>query len=142
MRQYDSSTAAFYLQKIVKFLRKLLTSNTMQCIVLCNKGYGDDMDSQLKKGLLEGCVLATIRDEESYGYKIISQISPYVDISESTLYPILKRLEASGAVKVHNRLYNGRLRKYYRITDKGRERLNEFYRDMEQLMSIYRFLQN
>ena len=100
------------------------------------------MDSQLKKGLLEGCVLATIRDEESYGYKIISQISPYVDISESTLYPILKRLEASGAVKVHNRLYNGRLRKYYRITDKGRERLNEFYRDMEQLMSIYRFLQN
>ncbi len=114
----------------------------MQCIVLCNKGYGEDMDSQLKKGLLEGCVLATIRDEESYGYKIISQISPYVDISESTLYPILKRLEASGAVSVHNRLYNGRLRKYYRITDKGRERLDEFYRDMEQLMSIYRFLQN
>ncbi len=100
------------------------------------------MDSQLKKGLLEGCVLATIRDEESYGYKIISQISPYVDISESTLYPILKRLEASGAVSVKNRLYNGRLRKYYRITDIGRERLKEFYRDMEQMLSIYRFLQN
>lgn len=99
------------------------------------------MDSQLKKGLLEGCVLATIRDEESYGYKIISQISPYVDISESTLYPILKRLEASGAVSVHNRLYNGRLRKYYRITDKGRERLKEFYCDMDRLLSIYRFLQ-
>jgi len=100
------------------------------------------MDSQLKKGLLEGCVLATIRDEESYGYKIISQISPYVEISESTLYPILKRLEASGAVSVKNRLYNGRLRKYYRITDIGRERLKEFYRDMEQMLSIYRFLQN
>ncbi len=96
----------------------------------------------MKKGLLEGCVLATIRDEESYGYKIISQISPYVDISESTLYPILKRLEASGAVSVKNRLYNGRLRKYYRITDIGRERLKEFYRDMEQMLSIYRFLQN
>ena len=96
----------------------------------------------MKKGLLEGCVLATIRDEESYGYKIISQISPYVDISESTLYPILKRLEASGAVSVHNKLYNGRLRKYYRITDKGRERLKEFYRDMDQLLAIYRFLQN
>ena len=87
-------------------------------------------------------MLATIRDEESYGYKIISQISPYVEITESTLYPILKRLEASGAVSVHNRLYNGRLRKYYRITDKGRERLKEFYRDMDQLLSIYRFLQN
>ena len=118
-----------------------MTSNTMHCIVLCIKGYGENMDSQLKKGLLEGCVLSTIRDEESYGYKIISQISPYVDITESTLYPILKRLEASGAVSVHNRLYNGRLRKYYRITDKGRERLKEFYRDMDQLLSIYRFLQ-
>jgi len=100
------------------------------------------MDSQLKKGLLEGCVLATLRDEESYGYKIIGQISPYVEISESTLYPILKRLEASGAVVVKNRLFNGRLRKYYRITDVGRQRLKEFYGDMEQVLSIYRFLQN
>lgn len=99
------------------------------------------MDSQLKKGLLEGCVLATLKDDESYGYKIIGQISPYVEISESTLYPILKRLEASGAVSVRNRLYNGRLRKYYRITDVGRERLKEFYKDMEQMLSIYRFLQ-
>lgn len=99
------------------------------------------MDSQLKKGLLEGCVLATLKDDESYGYKIIGQISPYIEISESTLYPILKRLEASGAVSVRNRLYNGRLRKYYRITDVGREKLKEFYKDMEQMLSIYRFLQ-
>ncbi len=99
------------------------------------------MDSQLKKGLLEGCVLATLKDEESYGYKIIGQISPYIEISESTLYPILKRLEASGAVSVRNRLYNGRLRKYYRITDVGREKLKEFYKDMEQMLAIYRFLQ-
>ena len=119
-----------------------MTNNTMQCIVLCNKGYGENMDSQLKKGLLEGCVLATLRDEESYGYKIIGQISPYLEISESTLYPILKRLEASGAVSVHNRLYNGRLRKYYRITSVGREKLKEFCKDMDQLMSIYRFLQD
>ncbi len=99
------------------------------------------MDSQLKKGLLEGCVLAAIRDEESYGYKIIGQISPYIEITESTLYPVLKRLESSGAVSVHNRLYNGRLRKYYRITDKGREQLKEFYRDMNQMLEVYRFLQ-
>lgn len=112
----------------------------MHCIVLCNKGYGDDMDSQLKKGLLEGCVLAAIKDEESYGYKIIGQISPYVEITESTLYPILKRLESSGLVSVHNKLYNGRLRKYYRITDKGRQRLQEFCRDMEQMQSIYHYL--
>lgn len=97
------------------------------------------MDSQLKKGLLEGCVLAAIKDEESYGYKIIGQISPYVEISESTLYPILKRLEASGSVSVHSKLYNGRLRKYYRITNKGRQRLEEFCRDMDQLLAILGF---
>ena len=99
------------------------------------------MDSQLKKGLLEGCVLAAIRDEESYGYKIIGQLSPSMEISESTLYPILKRLEASDLVSTRNRLYNGRLRKYYRITDRGKVRLREFYRDMDELLEIYRFVQ-
>ena len=84
------------------------------------------MDSQLKKGLLEGCVLAAIRDEESYGYKIIGQLSPFIEISESTLYPILKRLEAS-------KLVNS-------ITEKGKVRLREFCRDMDQIMEIYRFL--
>ena len=61
------------------------------------------MDAQLKKGLLDVCVLAALRKEESYGYKIISDIAPYIEISESTLYPILKRLEGSGAVTTHSR---------------------------------------
>ena len=98
------------------------------------------MDSQLKKGLLEGCVLAAIRDEESYGYKIIGQLSPYIEISESTLYPILKRLESSKCVVTRNKLYSGRLRKYYRITERGKIKLREFCQDMEQIMEIYRFL--
>lgn len=98
------------------------------------------MDSQLKKGLLEGCVLAAIRDEESYGYAIIGQLSPYIEISESTLYPILKRLESSKCIVVRNKLYNGRLRKYYKITERGRIKLREFCQDMEQIMEIYRFL--
>ena len=51
------------------------------------------MDVQLKRGLLDICVLAAIKDEESYGYQIIKDMKPYVDISESTLYPILRRLE-------------------------------------------------
>ncbi|MDE6614423.1 MAG: PadR family transcriptional regulator [Clostridia bacterium] len=100
------------------------------------------MDSQLKKGLLEGCVLAAVRDEESYGYAIIGQLSPYVEISESTLYPILKRLESSKCIVSRNKLYNGRLRKYYRITERGRIKLREFCQDMEQIMDIYRFLRN
>ena len=98
------------------------------------------MDSQLKKGLLEGCVLAAIRDEESYGYKIIGQLSPYIEISESTMYPILKRLESSKCVVTKNKLYSGRLRKYYRITDRGKSKLREFCQDMDQIMEIYRFL--
>ena len=98
------------------------------------------MDSQLKKGLLEGCVLVAIRDEESYGYKIIGQLSPYIEISESTLYPILKRLESSKCVVTKNKLYSGRLRKYYRITDRGKSKLREFCQDMDQIMEIYRFL--
>ena len=56
------------------------------------------MDAQLKKGLLEVCVLSAIREEESYGYKIISDLAPYIEISESTLYPILRRLESGGFV--------------------------------------------
>ena len=45
------------------------------------------MDAQLKKGLLEVCVLAALKREESYGYRIIADVSPYIEISESTLYP-------------------------------------------------------
>lgn len=98
------------------------------------------MDAQLKKGLLDVCVLAALRKEESYGYKIISDIAPYIEISESTLYPILKRLEGSGAVTTHSREYNGRLRKYYQITDKGLERIVEFIEDMKEFERIYQFI--
>ena len=84
------------------------------------------MDAQLKKGLLDVCVLAVLRRGESYGYKIIADVAPYIEISESTLYPILKRLESSGAVTAHSREYNGRLRKYYAITEKGQRRILEF----------------
>ena len=69
------------------------------------------MDAQLKKGLLDVCVLAAIRKEESYGYKIISDLAPHIEISESTLYPILRRLESSGAVTTRSEIHNGRVRK-------------------------------
>ena len=81
------------------------------------------MDAQLKKGLLEVCVLVSLKKEESYGYKIISDVSPYIEISESTLYPILKRLEATGCLTTRTKEYNGRLRKYYMITDAGKKKI-------------------
>ena len=98
------------------------------------------MDAQMKKGLLEVCVLSVIRDEESYGYKIISELEPYIKISESTLYPILRRLEMSEAVTTHSVEHNGRLRKYFRITDKGRAKISEFIDDMEEFERISNFI--
>ena len=98
------------------------------------------MDAQMKKGLLEVCVLSAIRDEESYGYKIISELEPYIKISESTLYPILRRLEMSEAVTTHSVEYNGRLRKYFRITDRGRAKISEFIEDMEEFERISNFI--
>lgn len=94
------------------------------------------MDAQLKKGLLEICVLTAIREKESYGYKIISDLAPYVEISESTLYPILKRLESCNAVTVRTEAYNGRLRKYFRITPSGVDKINEFIDGMEEFKKI------
>ena len=98
------------------------------------------MDVQLKRGLLDMCVLAAIRKEESYGYRIIKDMKPYVDISESTLYPILRRLEAAQLLTVRTAEHNGRLRKYYRITQNGRERLQAFRHEWDEVLSIYRFI--
>ncbi len=94
------------------------------------------MDTQLKKGLLDVCVLSVLREQPSYGYKIIADMAPYTAISESTLYPILKRLEGAGLVTVHSREYNGRLRKYYAVTDAGLARIDDFLEDMREVERI------
>ena len=83
------------------------------------------MDVQLKRGLLEVCVLAAIKNEDSYGYQIVKEVKPFIEISESTLYPILRRLETAQMLTVRSEEYNGRLRKYYRITETGIKRLEE-----------------
>lgn len=98
------------------------------------------MDIQLKRGLLDVCVLASIKNEDSYGYKIIKDIEPYVTISESTLYPILRRLESTGMLSVRSAEHNGRLRKYYHITSEGQRRLEEFKSEWQEIISIYRFV--
>ena len=98
------------------------------------------MDIQLKRGLLEICVLAAIKNEESYGYQIIKDVKPFVEISESTLYPILRRLEAGELLTVRSAEHNGRLRKYYKITEAGRARLAEFASEWAEIMAIYQFV--
>ena len=98
------------------------------------------MDIQLKRGLLDVCVLAAIKDEESYGYKIIKDMKPYLEMSESTLYTILKRLEVAGMLTVRTSEHGGRLRKYYHITGVGLERIEEFRQEWHEVMMIYKFV--
>ena len=98
------------------------------------------MDIQLKRGLLDVCVLAAIRNEDSYGYQIIKDMQPYIKLSESTLYTILKRLELSEMLTVRTAEHGGRLRKYYHITEAGIRRIEEFKEDWKEILSIYRFV--
>lgn len=98
------------------------------------------MDKQLRKGLLEYCVLAVLRDSDSYGYQMIRDISTCIDISESTLYPILRRLESAGKVISYNTEYNNRIRKYFHLTEDGRQMLSDFRSDSEQMMQVLNFI--
>ena len=98
------------------------------------------MDIQLKRGLLDVCVLAAIKNEDSYGYQIIKDMKPYIALSESTLYTILKRLEAANMLTVRTAEHGGRLRKYYHITDEGLQRIEEFKISWNEILSIYRFV--
>jgi PadR family transcriptional regulator PadR len=98
------------------------------------------MDIQLKRGLLDVCVLAAIEKEDSYGYKIIKDVKPYLELSESTLYTILKRLETAGLLTVENAVHSGRLRKYYHITAAGKQRIEDFKEDWKEILSIHQFV--
>lgn len=98
------------------------------------------MDMQLKRGLLDVCVLAAIKNEDSYGYQIIKDMKPYLEMSESTLYTILKRLETAGLLTVRSAQHDGRLRKYYSITAAGLRRLQDFRADWQEILAIYRFV--
>lgn len=98
------------------------------------------MDIQLKRGMLDVCVLAAIKNGDSYGYRIIKDMKPFIELSESTLYTILKRLETACMLTVRNTEHNGRLRKYYHITNAGLERIRAFKNEWREVMAIYQFV--
>ncbi len=98
------------------------------------------MDIQLKRGLLDICVLAAIKSKDSYGYQIIKDMKPYIKMSESTLYTILKRLETADMLTVRTAEHGGRLRKYYRITGQGVKRIEDFKDEWKEIMAIYQFV--
>lgn len=98
------------------------------------------LDQNLKRGLLEVCVLSALVKEESYGYKIIRDLSGCVSVSESTLYPILRRLESTGQLTERSVEHNGRLRKMYSITAEGKQQITEFVNGWAELDAVYRFV--
>ncbi|NCB33384.1 MAG: PadR family transcriptional regulator [Erysipelotrichia bacterium] len=98
------------------------------------------MDAQLKRGVLEAAVLSVLNQGDSYGYAIIREIGPVLEVSESTLYPILRRLETQDMVTEQPREYNGRLRKYYSITNTGRQRLIDFMEEWKEMVAVIEFI--
>lgn len=98
------------------------------------------MDAQLKKGSLEVCVLTALLKEDSYGYKIIQDLDGVLDISESTLYPILKRLETNKLVNTYSVEHNGRLRRFYRITSLGKKKILTYIEDFKELLTVYEYI--
>ncbi|MBR1606996.1 MAG: PadR family transcriptional regulator [Clostridia bacterium] len=98
------------------------------------------MDAQMKRGLIEACILKLLLRGDSYGYQLVREAEEVLAISESTLYPVLRRLETAGALKVYSMEHNGRLRKYYAITDAGRKRIDEFLVEWQDVMKVYDFI--
>lgn len=98
------------------------------------------MDAQMKRGFLEVCVLASINRQDSYGYQIVKDAPAILNLTESTLYPLLKRLEAAGLLTTYSVEHSGRLRKYYRITEAGVRHIDEFLRERDDVVSIYDYV--
>ena len=98
------------------------------------------MDAQMKRGFLEVCVLASINRQDSYGYQIAKDVPAILNLTESTLYPLLKRLEAAGLLTTYSVEHSGRLRKYYRITEAGVRHIDEFLRERDDVVSIYDYV--
>lgn len=98
------------------------------------------MKIQLKKGILENFVLGLLTHGDSYGYKIVQELSEVITISESTLYPILRRLEKRGSIGTYQKAYNGRLRKYYSLQAQGRIELAAFVDEWDKIKSTYDYI--
>ena len=99
------------------------------------------LDPQMKRGLLETCILSVLLRGDSYGYQILKDLSSCITVSESTLYPILRRLEANGSLTEYTVVYNSRLRKFYKITETGKRQVQDFLQNWDELERMYRFIE-
>ncbi len=98
------------------------------------------MDAQMKRGLTEACVLKLLTKGDSYGYQLIRDMGEVMEMSESTLYPVLRRLEAAGCLRVYSVEHQSRLRRYYSITEEGKKQIETYMSGLEEVIRIYRFI--
>lgn len=98
------------------------------------------LDAQTKRGVLEICILAALRRGDSYGYELIRTLSHCVTVSESTLYPILRRLENAGNLSVYSIEHNSRLRKMYHLTQQGEAQIADFLESWQEMQRMYDFI--
>lgn len=98
------------------------------------------MDAQMKKGLLDVCVLSILKKEDAYGYKLTQDVTELMDTSESALYPVLRRLESQGLLETYSVEHSGRLRRYYRITASGIARLGEYISELKSLRKVIDYI--
>jgi PadR family transcriptional regulator, regulatory protein PadR len=129
----SAKEAVFYFRGTVYAgIKYMLTAYIIQHIIYA----GDDMDVQMKRGILDGLVLSILKKGDTYGYELTEQISKLLEIAEMTLYPILKRLEVQGYLSTYSVEYSGRLRKYYKITGEGAAKLDEISKELMELRRL------
>ena len=95
------------------------------------------MSVDLKKHVIELFVLALLTKGPSYGYKLVQDLNQHILMSESTLYPVLRRLEKEGRLTTYNELYQGRNRKYYKITPQGKKYIDSYIEEWKDIKKIY-----
>lgn len=127
-----------HVRPYIILLRQPIAIYNIICYIIYNPihytpGKGAPMAINTTAGLLDAIVLAVVGREETgtYGYKITQEVRTVLDLSESTLYPVLRRLQKDGCLTVHDEAFNGRNRRYYQITPAGRARLAEFTAEWE-----------
>lgn len=89
------------------------------------------MAFQLGSALMDACVLAVLSRGDTYGYILTQQVREIMDISESTLYPVLRRLQKDGCLETYDQPFQGRNRRYYKVTEKGKEKYKQYLEEWE-----------
>ncbi|GAA0126476.1 MULTISPECIES: PadR family transcriptional regulator [Clostridium] len=93
------------------------------------------MAFQLGAALLDACVLAILMKEDTYGYVLTQQVREIMNISESTLYPVLRRLQKEGCLKTYDQPFQGRNRRYYKVTEEGKIKFKEYFNEWNDYKS-------